>query len=304
MPRCAFLTIADREGWFIDDDLVHGPLRQLGWTIDDVPWTDDVDWNRFDLVVIRSPWDYQQDPERFFAVLESIERSSAVLFNSLNTVRWNINKSYLFVLQQRGIEIVPTLRFVSVTVRDLRQAAAWFHSDQWVMKPIVGANADDTFRVRHGTSDQELAKLCAYFENSECLVQPFMNQIPVEGEFSLIYFDGKFSHAIIKRVREGDFRVQEEHGGKVAPLNHPEPGLIAAAERTMSVLDEVPLYARIDLVRTPENRFALMELELIEPSLYFRFSAGAAAEFAKVIERRFKLQSQADSIRSGGRSGG
>ncbi len=287
MPNCALLTISDRDGWFIDDDLVHEPLRALGWDVHDVPWTETVDWNQFDVVVIRSPWDYQLDPSRFFDVLESIDKSSATLFNSLNTVRWNINKSYLFDLEKRGIEIIPTYQFSSVTIADLREAEKQLSSENWIMKPIVGANADDTFRIRRGTGDAELCELCSLFKNMDCLVQPFMEQVPIEGEFSVIFFDGNASHSVVKRVRKGDFRVQEEHGGSVRPLLNPEPALVAAAEKTMSVLDEVPLYARVDLVRTPENRFALMELELIEPSLYFRFAQQAAGEFAKVVHRRF-----------------
>ena len=287
MPVCAFLTLADRDGWFIDDDLVHEPLKSLGWDVQDVPWTDSVDWNQFDVVVIRSPWDYQQDPARFFEVLETIENSSATLLNSLDTVRWNVNKSYLFDLEKRGIEIIPTWRFSMVTAGDLREVESRFSAEDWIMKPIVGANADDTFRIRRGTSDAELQQLCSQYTDMECLVQPFMEQVPIEGEFSLIFFDGKLSHSVVKRVRKGDFRVQEEHGGSVRPLARPEPALVTAAEKTMSVLDEVPLYARVDLVRTPENRFALMELELIEPSLYFRFAAQSPDAFAKVIESRF-----------------
>lgn len=287
MPFCAFLTLADRDGWFIDDDLVHEPLKSLGWDVQDVPWTDSVDWNQFDVVVIRSPWDYQQDPARFFEVLETIDKSSATLLNSLDTVRWNVHKSYLFELEKRGIEIIPTWRFSNVTVENLREAESRFSADAWIMKPIVGANADDTFRIRRDTSDLELQKLCSLYNDMECLVQPFMEHVPIEGEFSMIFFDGKLSHSVVKRVRKGDFRVQEEHGGSVRPLAKPEPALVAAAEKTMSVLDEVPLYARVDMVRTPENRFALMELELIEPSLYFRFAQSAAERFARVIKNRF-----------------
>lgn len=288
MPSCAFLTIANREGWFIDDDLVHAPLRHLGWEIEDVVWDADVDWNAYDVVVIRSPWDYQSDPERFFTVLQRIEHSSATLYNSLETVKWNIDKNYLFDLQDKGIEIVPTSRMDSPTPEDVRDIFQHFKADRIILKPAIGANADDTFRIHRETGEAELVEICTIFSTKTCLAQPFMQGVITEGEFSLIYFDGRLSHSIIKTVRKGDFRVQEEHGGGVIPLPNPESGLIAAADKSISVLSETPMYARVDLVRTEHNTFALMEIELIEPCLYFRFSEHSATNFAKVIDGRFR----------------
>ncbi len=291
MPTCAFLSIADREGWFIDDELVHEPLRQLGWDVSEIPWTDSADWGQWDLVVIRSTWDYQVDVGRFLDVLTKIDRSGTILLNSLATVRWNIQKSYLFELQKLGIEIIPTKKFTGVTLSDLRQAEKEMNADTWIMKPILGANADNTFRLHRGAADGHLGELCGRFRGMDCLVQPFISSVVDEGEYSVIYFDGQISHSIIKRVRKGDFRVQEEHGGSVIPLPAPESALLAAAEKVMGALDEIPLYARVDLVRTSGNRFALMELELIEPSLYFRFCADSPMKFAEAIDLRYLAES-------------
>lgn len=107
MPRCAFLTLENTAGWFIDDDLVHEPLRTLGWEVDNVPWTSPADWNAYDLVVIRSPWDYQQRPDEFFEVLKQIDRSQALLQNSVETVQWNINKNYLLELEAQALDWFP-----------------------------------------------------------------------------------------------------------------------------------------------------------------------------------------------------
>ena len=286
MPRCAFLTIADQDGWFIDDDLVHEPLRHQGWQITDVPWTAQPPWDTFDVVVIRSPWDYQRDVHQFLSVLRQIEDSSATLYNSLNTVRWNIDKNYLFDLQRNGIEIVPTLPMDSPTVDDIRNAFRHHESDLVVLKPTIGANADDTFCISRDAASSQLETICAVFREKPCFAQPFMQTIVAEGEFSLMYFDGHFSHAILKTALEGDFRVQEEHGGGVVPVHDPEPGMLALGDRVIATLGEVPLYARVDLVRTREHAFALMELELIEPCLYFRFSEHAAEAFATSLARR------------------
>jgi glutathione synthase/RimK-type ligase-like ATP-grasp enzyme len=218
MPNCTFLTIANQDGWFIDDDLVHAPLRRLGWEIDDVAWDANVDWNAYDVVVIRSPWDYQRDPEKFFSVLQRIEDSSATLYNSLEMVKWNISKKYLFDLQDEGIEIVPTLCADTPTLGDVHEMFQHFATDQIVLKPMIGANADDTFRICRETEEAELIEICTIFSTKTCLAQPFMHGIITEGEFSLVYVDGRLSHSIIKTVGKDNFRVQEEHGDGVIPL--------------------------------------------------------------------------------------
>lgn len=287
LPRCAFLSIANTDGWFIDDDLVHEPLKELGWEIVNVPWDQTVDWNRFDVVVIRSPWDYQDRPAQFLEVLAQIESSTARLVNNLDIVKWNINKNYLFELEKKGVELVPTVKKSSLKASDVPEFFAHLKTDEIVIKPIVGANADDTFRIKEG-SHGDLQGIVDLFQNRECMVQPFMANIVEEGEFSLMYFGGQLSHSILKTVGENDFRVQEEHGGGVLVVDHEDPQLISTANKVMAALDFTPLYARVDLVRTRENRFALMELELIEPCLYFRFGPHSPQVFAKCIDQFYK----------------
>ena len=169
MLRCAFLTIADKDGWFIDDNLVHEPLRNLGWEITDVVWNSKVDWNAYDVVVIRSPWDYQQNLQQFFSALRRIEDSSAVLYNSLDTVTWNVDKGYLFDLQRSGIEIVPTLRMDMPVPSDIENTFQYFDTDHIVFKPTHGANADDTFRVSRKTEEYKISNICDIFSTKTCL---------------------------------------------------------------------------------------------------------------------------------------
>lgn len=290
MPKSAFLTVADQDGWVMDDNLAHEALRELNWELEEVAWNQEgIDWSQFDVVVIRSPWDYQHNLSRFISVLEQIDASSAQLYNSIDIVKWNINKNYLFELQEQGIELVPTHRVVSPSPESLRGMFEVLDSNRIVIKPTVGANADDTFPFDKDVSDSKLEDICKIYSEREGLVQPFMPAIVEEGEFSLIYFNGKLSHSIIKTVRKGDFRVQEEHGGGVIPLPNPDAPLVAAANKVVAAAPELPVYARADLVRTPSNTFALMELELIEPSLYFRFDDNSAAAFANAIAERFSV---------------
>ena len=288
MPKCAFLTVADQDDWVIDDNLAYTALRELGWELEEVAWDkQDADWNQYDVVAIRSPWDYQHRLAEFVWVLEQIDASRAKLYNSLAMVKWNINKNYLFELEARGIELVPTRRVESPTPEFLRGMFDAFDADRVVIKPTVSANADGTFPFSKESSDAELTEICEFHSGMEGLVQPFMSAIVEEGEFSLIYFNGQFSHAIIKTVKQGDFRVQEEHGGGVVPLPNPDAKLIETADKVIAAAPEVPLYGRVDLVRTPADTFALMELELIEPSLYFRFGENSAAAFANAFADRY-----------------
>lgn len=282
MPKCAFLSIANTEGWFIDDDHVHEPLQNLGWEVHNIPWDQPTDWNTYDRVIIRSPWNYQDHLEDFLSVLEEIDTSKAILLNSLDIVKWNINKNYLFDLEEKGIELVPTIKTFSPTRFDIEQSFVKFSSDEIIIKPIIGANADDTFRI-HKNDSEAITFVHSVFQDRECMIQPFMTNIIAEGEFSLIYFNGNLSHTILKTVGKGDYRVQEEHGGGVTSINNPEKILLAAANKIINALDKAPLYARVDLLRTPQNSFALMELELIEPCLYFRFDADSAGKFAHCI---------------------
>ena len=278
MPRCAFLTLENTEGWFIDDDLVHEPLLALGWEVENVPWTTPTDWNIYDTVVIRSTWDYQRRPDDFFEVLRQIDRSQAVLQNSLAIVKWNIDKNYLLELRSGGIELVPTILLPQLSHRDLELLGEQFGTNQLIVKPTMGANADDTFRL----PDQHPGEV---FASKPCFVQPFMQNIIDEGEYSLMYFNGTLSHTILKTVGEGDFRVQEEHGGGVQAVDEPAQSLVSAANAVMEQLPWETLYARVDLVRSDSGSFALMELELIEPCLYFRYGNEAASAFARAIVR-------------------
>lgn len=264
------------------DELLHVPLQYHGWHVETVDWRDRrVDWNRFDAVVIRSCWDYQTAPSRFLAVLATIERSRAKLANSLNVVRWNLSKTYLRELESRGIPIVPTAWFHGLDVATLPSYFTHWQTPEMVIKPAVSASADDTFRLTPTTLDEQATALARLFHERAGMVQPFIPSIVSEGEYSLFFFGNEYSHAILKTPKPGDFRVQEEHGGQLQSVE-PEPCLLELSRAALAAIPEPTLYARVDWVRTA-NGFALMELELIEPSLYFNMNAQSAARFARVF---------------------
>lgn len=276
--RCAFLTMEDLTGFFTYDSLTYQPLQALGWTVDEVPWNrPQVNWSQYEAVVIRSPWDYQKQPDQFLKVLEEIEASSAALFNPLEVCRWNMNKSYLRDLERKGIFIIPTLWQDSMALADFVRWQRELKSDRLVVKPTIGANADDTF-VLSLDRPEALDKATQIFQAKPIMVQPFVPSIQSIGEFSLFYFGGDYSHAINKLPRSGDFRVQEEHGGQIAAIEASSE-LQERGQRVLDQLGETLLYARIDFVIWQEQP-ALIEVELIEPSLYFGFSAQSPQKFA------------------------
>jgi glutathione synthase/RimK-type ligase-like ATP-grasp enzyme len=286
MAHIAFLTMDSLADFVSYDQLVVDLLRESGVTVDEVSWrARGVDWNQYSLVVIRSPWDYQQDPEAFLEVLHGIQQSQAVLLNSLDVVRRNIRKYYLRELEEQGVRIVPTLWLDSPRTEDLAAAFDRLQTDELVGKPLIGANADHVYRLRRNAPRVEIDHAVAAWRGTTALIQPFVPSIPDIGEFSLIYFDGSFSHAIRKIPRSGDFRVQEEHGGQIESCDV-TADLLELADACLQTVHERLLYARIDLVRLPDGRPAVMEAELIEPSLYLAFDSRSPARFAAAIQRR------------------
>lgn len=285
--KCAFLTMDTLEGFMAYDYLLKDPLGERGWEVKEISWRNrEADWNRYEAVIIRTPWDYQDDPELFMEVLEEIEQSRARLENPLELVRWNIDKGYLKDLEQTGIPVVPTFwgdEKQDLTLQHLKKYFNTFESEELIIKPLVSANADDTFRLSMEHLNGALETLKDTFENRVWLAQPFVWQVIEEGEFSLNYFGGEYSHALLKTPKEGDFRVQEEHGGRLKSVE-PEPELRSLSDQIIQSLDPKPLYARTDIIRT-DNGFALMELELIEPSLYFNMDPESPERFARIFDQ-------------------
>jgi hypothetical protein len=283
--RCAFLTMDSTEGWSIDADLGIAPLEARNWTVDWIPWrTADVPWDRYDAVYIGVPWDYPADVQRFLSLLERIDRSRAVLVNDLSLVRWSLAKTYLRDLEQRGADIVPSLWYDRMPSGEL---AGWFErlaTRKLIVKPVVSTNATDTFLMTDDSARAEEDVLLRTFRDRALVVQPFIASIVSDGEYSLFYFGNEFSHAIRKRPKRDDFRVQEEHGAEICPTE-PEPPMIEAADRVLRLVDPTPVYARVDFVRGADGRFLLMELELIEPSMYLRMHPAAPERFAAAFER-------------------
>ena len=196
--KIAFLSMDDLEGYVSDDEMAIAPLAAQGWQIETIPWRQPCDWNAFALVIIRTTWDYQKYAAEFLQVLAQIEASKAKLANQLALIKWNIEKTYLRELHESGCATVATL-WPQTLAPDLRLYFDQLQSDEIIIKPVVSANADFTYRLQRDRAAAFLPELQQVFANRPILVQPFMQNIIREGEYSLFYFDGQFSHAILKK---------------------------------------------------------------------------------------------------------
>lgn len=283
--KIAYLTLRDRRGFYIYDDLTFPPLAKRGWQVEEIPWDQPaVDWSQFAAVVIRSTWDYQKQVDAFLQVLSTISSSGTRLFNDLATIRWNVHKTYLFELLRAGVEIVPTIFRKQISwIEDLESLFSELRTEEVVIKPAVGANADDTYRLqRDELKSPSTPPVLGLFSDRELLAQPFLEKIVSEGEYSLFFFGNEFSHAVRKCPAPGDFRVQEEHGGTISSWR-PGADMLAAGQRVLTALPAETLYARVDLVRLDSGSWGLIEVELIEPSLYFPFAPESVERFASAL---------------------
>lgn len=242
------------------------------------------DWKRIEPdgtpVLIRTPWDYAQHAMRFMGWLDALDAAGSPVLNPTDVLRWNLDKRYLLDLEVKGHAIVPTR-----AVRSLDKAVETAERAGWsdaIAKPVIGGGAEGLHRIQDGQLMEVNADANpwgAAGATGRVLVQPYLPEIQ-DGEWSLYFFGGTYSHAVRKTPASGDFRIQEEHGGTTRAATPPGHVLDEATAIAADVPDA--LYARVDGV-VVEGRFLLMELELIEPELYFRYAEGAEARFARAV---------------------
>lgn len=239
-------------------DMLRPAHKVLGYDLQDIAWDDpNADWSRYSAAIIGTTWDYWDHQERFLKTLGIIANKTP-LFNSPDMVSWNSHKSYLKEFSANGIATIPTIWLDNPTPEATARAFDELGSDDLVFKRQVGAGAEGQHRLIR--SDKTPT-----FEHA-MMAQPFLPQIQTEGEFSFIFVDGEFCHALLKTAKPGDYRIQSSYGGAEDVYN-PTTDEIAIAKNIVAQMDETPLYARVDMIRG-EDGFLLMELELIEPYLY------------------------------------
>ena len=280
MPTVGLATSAELRDLLPEDRPLAAAIEEAGVAAVPAVWSDPaVDWAAFDLVLVRTTWDYVARRDEFVAWAERVARETQ-LWNPAETIRWNTEKGYLRDLAERGAPVLPTVWADGSqdSLEPILRAQGW---DDAIVKPAVGSGARGMLRVAPGEGEGHFAGLLA---RGEVLVQPFLPAIVDHGELSVIWLDGMVSHAVRKRPAVGDIRTQPEYGGSAEAVDAGP-----AADAVTRVLDavEVPLlYARIDLVPDAAGELRLIEMEAVEPRLFLDVAPGAAERVAAAVLER------------------
>lgn len=290
LPSFVTWEIPNLEELFEEDKLLQHGFEEHGVQAQPVVWNQPgIDWSQFDLALIRSTWDYLDEKEHFLRVLSQIEHSSCRLFNPLEAVRWNIDKHYLFDLKEWDVPIIPTLQASDVRPDMIAMLFANAQTQTAILKPTIGLGGSHSYRVPIDELTNKLEALRASEPRQEYLVQPFIEDIVSEGEWSYIYFNRTLSHVLLKKPAPGDYRVQGIYGGTVQAA---KPSLRDLAEAE-SVIGKLPfdlLYARLDFVRV-DGQLSIIEVELIEPIFSFHLVPESIAHLVHATRHRFTTHS-------------
>jgi hypothetical protein len=252
-------------------------LERAGLAVEGRAWTQSDDFHAFDLVLPLLTWGYCRAAPAWQAAVADWAARGVRLQNPAAVLAWNVDKTYLGRIAARGAPVVPTRYVDRVSEAELAEAAAAFGTEALIAKPQISASAWQTIRWSPGASLDG-------GPDGPAMIQPFLPAILDEGEISLVYIGGAYSHALRKRPRPGDFRVQPEHDG-IITAHDASADERAAAEAILAAVEEPLLYARIDMTRDRAGAPQLMELELVEPDLYFEHDPARGAAFAAAVAK-------------------
>jgi glutathione synthase/RimK-type ligase-like ATP-grasp enzyme len=284
MKRVALVTSEAFADLYEDDRLLVPALADVGIASTPAVWSDaTIDWASFDALIMRSPWDYFERVAEFRAWLEARIAEDVLLCNPREILEWNFDKGYLESLARSGVPVVPTLCVARGDDADIAARARARGWDEIVVKPAIGGGGYRLLRFRLEDFDRHAADIARTLEDRGVLVQPFLPEIQSGGELSLLFFDGVFSHAVRKRPKAGDYRVQFQYGGTHENATVSED-LVAQARRCIEHAPAPTVYARVDGV-VRDGSFLVMELEIFEPLMFLSRHPEAPARFARAIAR-------------------
>ena len=266
-----------------EDELVINALKEKNLSVVKKDWNDSIfDWETTRSILFRSTWDYF-DKFELFKKWVNKTKNKCLMINSTETIEWNIDKHYLLDLQEHQIPI-PNSEFIkrgsSIDLSLLMQKKNW---NEIVVKPTISGAAKNTYRLKK----EEIIQFGPIWEKliykEDFIVQEFQNNVISEGEVAMIVIGGKFTHAVLKKAKEGDFRVQDDFGGSIAIYN-PSEEMVKLAEKCTRIQTPIPSYARVDIIWDNLMELAVSELELIEPELWFRLNPNAAQKLAHHVD--------------------
>lgn len=258
-------------------------LRERGLDVIMEIWSDpEVRWQEYDVAILKSPWDYFDRIAEFYNWLSMIESTGIRLLNPINTVRWNSDKHYLKDISDAGLPVTPTRFIEKGQQADLLAFFDIFKTDRLIIKPSISGGSKNTIKFTREQVSELSPQINQLLKEEGFMVQPFLTQIQEEGEWSLLFFNGKFSHCLLKKAKTGDFRVQHYLGGTIHP-QEPRETLLLSAQRYIDQFASGCLYARVDGV-VVNSKFHLMELELIEPFLFLFTEPGSYENYYKALK--------------------
>ncbi len=273
----------EEAGWKEDHYLLKA-LEELGHRVIRKSWADpEFDWSSCSYAIFRTTWDYFGRFAEWQTWLKKAHAQTSFI-NPYPLVAWNMDKHYLGELQQKGIRI-PETRYIEkgeqVSLKALHEQMGW---QDTILKPCIAGSARHTYRLNPENLIDYETIFSQLIAEEAMMLQPFQHHILTQGEVSIMVIGGKFTHAVIKQAKDGDFRVQSDYGGSYS-LHKPTREEIDFAEKAIAVLEQLPAYARVDIIRDNENRLALIEIELIEPELWFRLYPAAATALAEHLSK-------------------
>lgn len=288
-PKIALVTARAARETDYDLQPLEDALRRAGADVEIASWDDStVSWELFDLAVLRSTWDYAERLDEFLGWTRQVSAQTR-LVNSMKTVAWNTDKHYLAELAAAGVPTVPS-EFIEPGNSPAAAVAIFlsrYSCAECVVKPAVGAGSRDAQRHRRDDVDAIVAHVHRLLAaNRSVLMQPYLERVDKDGETALIYFSGQFSHAIRKGplLQSGAEATKALYAPEKITAREPTKDELLLAGQTLGALPfELPLYARVDLIREADGSPRLLELELTEPSLFFEYALGSAGRFAKAI---------------------
>ncbi|MGO4294868.1 ATP-grasp domain-containing protein [Chitinophaga sp. RAB17] len=264
-----------------EDEQLLKFLQEKGLDITSVVWNaPEINWQEYDVAIIKSPWDYHDQIDTFYAWLKTTEQAGVQLLNSAEMIAWNSNKKYLLEIAAAGLPIIPSKLIEKGESPDWKSFFGLWHTDKIVVKPCVSAGAKNTMLLTVEGIEEKRDQLTALLQIEDYLVQPYLNEIE-EGEWSFVFFGGVFSHSVLKTPKQGDFRVQHYHGGTISTVPTTDI-FIHKAEAYVDHFGKGSLYVRVDgLIK--EGEFYLMELEMIEPYLFLSTAENGYENYYKAL---------------------
>ena len=279
--RIALATAAHLPQLSEDDNILYRELLRRGFDVEPVVWDGNADWSLYSVVVIRSIWDYHRKHARFIEWLDALDATGACIYNPTGLARWNSDKHYMLDLESRGVRITPTRvidRGAERSLASIVQESGW---TSVVVKPAIASTGYETWQFDAPVTAEHEARFVKQVTGMDVLVQQFVPGIR-QGERSFVFIGGEFTHCVLKKSAGEDFRIHIEWGGTVQRID-PAAAHVAWARSVLEAVDQPWMYGRVDAVPNENGELVLMELEMLEPELFFAYDSDALDQFIEQI---------------------